>query len=102
MTKWVYTLVAGKELRANLYEDNSKEALDSLSKCWREIHEKFSNIFNENELSRVISEIDNQKDNLDNYIDYDMTLEDVEDEINNLLEDLYEFCDTHKIWLQMI
>lgn len=29
-----------------------------------------------------------------------MTHEDVQSEINNLLEDLYYFCDTYKIWIE--
>ena len=101
MARWKYTLKTGKELREALQENDMEETLNILKKCWREIHKALPEEYDEDDLNNDIDDIENQLDNLENYDDYDMTLEDVEDEINYLLDNFYDFCDNMRIWVEV-
>ena len=48
-----------------------------------------------------IDDIDNQIDNAVNYEEYDMTEDDVEDEVNYLLDQFYDFCDGARVWVEL-
>lgn len=99
MAKWKYKLSTGAALRTAIDDNNNEETLQRLKKCYEEIHKLMSDVYEEEDLYEDLSEIDNQLDNLENYEDYDMTLQDCEDEINYLLSDFYDFCDNNRIWV---
>ena len=100
--KWVYTLKAGKSLRSAIESEDAEDTIQQLKSCWREINEKFPEEFDEYDLDEVLEDLDNERDNVLNYEDYDMTYEDVEDDINYYLNDLYDFCDAYNIWVEGI
>lgn len=99
MGRWKYTLKAGKALRAAIDAEDYESVIENLKSCWREIHDKFPEEFDEYDLDDVLEELDNERDNVNNYADYDMTWEDVEDNINCQLDNLYDFCDAFTIWV---
>lgn len=99
MKRWKYTLIAGKNLREAIHYDSNVETLLALKKCYEEIHKVIPKLYNEDELKNDIEEIENQLDNCENYKDYDMTEDDVQKEINYMLRDFYDFCDTNNIWV---
>lgn len=101
MSKWVYKLNNGKALRDAVDEDDFLETLLVLRKCYEEIHKHIPDIYDEDDLAENIDDIENQIDNLNNYEEYDMTLDDCEDEINDLLNDFYNFCDAMRIWVDL-
>lgn len=101
MARWDYKLVSGKQLRDAIESQDLYNVLNCLKKCYEEIHHKFSEIYDEDQLNNDISNIDDQLDNLQNYEEYDMTIEDVEDEIDYLLNDFYDFCDNMHIWVEL-
>lgn len=99
--KWVYTLKNGKALRQAIADEDQLGILTVLRDCWEEIHERFPEEYDEDDLSDELEDIDNEIDNLDNYEEYDMTYEDIEDNINYLLGNLYDFCDAFNIWVAL-
>lgn len=99
MANWKYKLVTGKALRDAIDNEDSKNTLNCLRKCYEEIHKLMPDLYDEDDLADDISEIDNQLDNLENYEEYDMTEEDCQDEINYLLQDFYDYCDDNRIWI---
>ena len=99
--KWIYTLKAGKSLRSAIDDEDYDSVLTELKSCWKEINNNFPEEFDESDLDEVLEDIDNERDNLYNYEDYDMDFEDVEDNINYLLNDLYDFCDAFNIWVEI-
>ena len=98
MTKWKCKLSTGAALRTAIDDDNNEEILQRLKKCYEEIYKLMPNVYEE-DLYEDLSEIDNQLDNLENYEDYDMTLQDCEHAINYLLSNFYDFCDNNLVWV---
>ena len=101
MANWKYRLKTGSDLRESINDENYEDVLKYLEKSWREINKKFPNDYEEDELNEDIADIENERDNLFNYEDYDMTMEDVEENINYLLTNLYDFCDNMGIWIEI-
>lgn len=101
MAKWRYILKNGKALRDAINKDSNEETLEALRKCYEEIHEAMPDEYTEEDLYRDIDEIENQLDNCENYEDYDMTEDDVQDEVNYLLSNFYDLCDGLRIWVEL-
>lgn len=99
MTKWKYTLVTGKTLRTAIQSDENKQTLLALKQCYEELHKVMPEWYDECDLESDIDEIDNQLDNCENYLDYDMTEDDIQREINCLLDKFYNFCDYTRVWV---
>ena len=99
MSKWKFKINNGVLLRDAIEDDNNAETLNMLRKCWSEIHEIIPDVYTQDELEDDIADIENQLDNLENYEDYGMTIEDCQDEINWLLEKFYDYCDDMGIWV---
>lgn len=96
---WKIELVSGPALKDAVRNDDMELTLDCLADCWREINEKMPDIYEDDDLEKDLEEIENQRDNLENYDEYGMSYEDVEDEINYLLNEFYDFCDNTRIWV---
>ena len=101
MTNWKYRLKVGSDLREAINDENYEDVLKYLEKAWREINKQFPEDYEEDELNEDIADIANERDNLYNYEDYDMTIEDVEENINYLLSNFYDYCDNMGIWVEM-
>ena len=99
MRKWKYKLFTGKALREAISEDSNEATLEALRTCYEEIHRVMPDWYDEDDLENDCAEIDNQLDNCKNYADYDMTEDDVQNGINYLLRDFYDFCDCNGIWV---
>lgn len=99
MRKWKYKLITGKALREAISEDSNEATLAALKTCYKEIHRAMPDWYDEDDLENDCAEIDNQLDNCENYFDYDMTEDDVQDEINYMLRRFYDFCDDNSIWI---
>lgn len=99
--RWKYHLQSGFQLRDSINADDSENILIALKKCYEEIHSLMPKIYDEDELEKDIEEIENQIDNCQNFEEYDMTEKDVENAINYMLNQFYDFCDYYKIWINM-
>lgn len=99
MRKWKYELFTGKALREAISEDSNEATLEALRACYKEIHRVMPDWYTEADLEEDIAEIENQLDNCENYEEYDMTEDDVQEEINYLLRHFYDFCDFNSIWV---
>lgn len=101
MANWKYRLKTGSDLREAISDENYEDVLKYLENSWREINKQFPNDYEDDELNDDIADIENERDNLYNYEDYDMTIEDVEENINYLLSNFYDYCDNMGIWVEM-
>ena len=99
MADWKYRLKTAPGLREAIHKGNCEEVLNQLEAAWKEIHERFPDDYEDPESD--ISDIENERDNLANHEDYGMTMEDVEENIDYLLNNLYDFCDNMKIWIEI-
>ena len=99
MANWKYKLKSGKALRDAINAEDNVDTLNALRACFEEIHQAMPDMYDEDELEDDINEIENQLDNCENYVDYDMTLDDVEDAINYMLNGFYDLCDGYRIWV---
>lgn len=99
MTKWKYTLATGKALKTAIQSDENEETLLALKKCYEELHKVMPEWYDECDLESDADEIDNQLDNCENYLDYDMTEDDIQKEVNCLLDKFYNFCDYARVWV---
>lgn len=102
MSRWKHHIKNGKKLRKAINDDDNVQTLEALKECYKEINRIMVLIFDDDDLEDILSEIDNQLDNCENYEDYDMTEDDVQDEINYLLRQFYDLCDEMRIWVDLI
>lgn len=104
MTKWRYNLQNGKALRDAL-EDNSGtpeeiiKVLDLIKKCYEEINEAFPDEYDRDDCADDCSYCDVQIDNIND--SDDMTLDEVEEEVNYILHEFYDLCDSMKIFIPL-
>lgn len=101
MSNWKYKLKSGRALRSAINDNDYYGILTQLRSCWKEIHEQFPDDFDEDELEDMYDDINNALDNVQNANEYDLSEEDIEDEINYFLDDLYDFCDALRIWIKL-
>lgn len=103
MAEWKYTLKTSSDLRDAIRNEDPDAVLDALEKAWMEIYFYLSdeNIYNSSDLDNDLDNINNERDNLAYYEDYDMTLNDVIDNIDYLCNELYDFCDAERIWIEI-
>lgn len=101
MRRWAYKLMTGKQLRQSISDDDMTATLDALKECWKEINKAMPDIYDEDDLEDELEELDNQLDNCKNYEDYSMTEDDVQEEINYMLRNFYDFCDGNNIWITL-
>jgi hypothetical protein len=90
-----------KQLREAISDDDMAATLDALKDCWKEINKAMPDIYDEDDLENDLEELDNQLDNCENYEDYSMTEDDVQEEINYMLRNFYAFCDNNNIWITL-
>lgn len=102
MSRWKHHIKNGKKLRKAINDDDNVQILEALKECYKEINRIMVSVFDDDDLEDILSEIDNQLDNCKNYEDYDMTEDDVQDEINYILRNFYDFCDDWRIWVDLI
>lgn len=103
MAEWKYTLKTSSNLRDAIKNEDPEAVLDALEKAWMEIYFYLSdeNIYDSSDLDNDLDNINNERDNLAYYEDYDMTLNDVIDNIDYLCNELYDFCDAERIWIEI-
>ena len=101
MAKWKCTLKTGNALRQAIDSEDIEKVLDALKDCYLELNNAMPDWFDEGDLEDKIADIDNEFDNLENYEDYDMTYDDVEENVDYLLETFYDICDDLKVWVGM-
>ena len=103
MAQWAYTLKASSALRNAIANEDPSAVLDALEKAWIEIYSHIGdeNLYSDTDLDDDLENINNERDNLEYYEDYDMTLSDVIDNIDYLCNDLYDFCDANRIWIDI-
>lgn len=95
--KWTYELP--NDIREYIQKEDYNGVLDTLGEYVEMLSRDGK--MDEYDKADFMDYIDNQKDNLINYEEYDMTLEDVIDEIDYILDNFYDFCDANDIWINI-
>ena len=101
MSKWVYTLKNGKNLRDAISSEDPSRVLKELERCYDELNKVFPEYLDEDDYEDILEDIENERDNLDNYDRYEMDYDEVMDNIDYLLDKLYDFCDDFNIWVEL-
>lgn len=101
MAYWKHELQNGNALRKAIYDEDIEKILNTLKDCYTEVSVAMPDYFDEDDLEDKIADIDNELDNYYNYANYDMTLQDVEDNVDGLLNNFYDFCDDLKVWVNL-
>ena len=91
MSKWVYTITSGKELREAIDADDEQLVVKCLLACYKELYDQLSD--EDKEWKRWDIE-----DNMDSLINIDI---DDEDNINCALDDFYDICDSLRAWITL-
>lgn len=92
MGRWRYTLKFGKALRNAIDDEDYEAILDALVACFSELNKALPDDYDSDELERDLEDISAIKENLEDG-------EDIDDEINYKLEELYDLCDAIKVWV---
>lgn len=94
-----YKLKNGKALKRAIEELDLEKILDALTACWKEIHEKFPTEYDATDLENNLDDIESELDNLQYFEDYDLTMEDVVNNITNLVKELNYYCKISNIYV---
>lgn len=97
-----YSLKNGKALKNAAEELEVEKVLSILEKCWREIREQFPEEYDEIDLANNLDDIEREADNLQYFEDYDLTYEEVVDNINDLVKDLNYYCKISNIFVDTL
>ena len=95
MANWRFKLTEGKALREAIDNEDKDAVLDNLILCWKAIRELMPDDYEEYELEDDIEAIGAVREDME-YEDEDY----VEEEIDGLLWDFYDFCDGYRIWAE--
>ena len=98
---WEYTLKSGKALRDAIYSEDAYKILEILQKAYSELFALFPDCYDEYEMEEIRSDIDSVFDDIENYSEYDMTYDDVVDNIDWLLNRFYDDCDDLNVWVEI-
>lgn len=94
---WKFTLP--RDLRDAIEDEDYERIFDVLKNDVQMLFDK--GIMDEDDYEDFIDNIDNEYDNYLNYEDYDMDWSDVEDNVNYLLDDFYDFCDATSVFIEL-
>jgi len=98
---WKYKIDSelSKKLRDSIDDENYEVLRECLKAIWGYIHEILPEEFDEDELEEKINDIDFL--DIEPNEEIDLSQEDVEDNWNYELNDLYDFCDAFNIWIEI-
>lgn len=88
--RWNYTLKSGKHLRESIGADNYEDVLNSLLQCWDEIERMNRNLPS---CDMYIIEVEDLLEDIANGALA------VDEDIDILLDELYDYCDDNRIWI---
>lgn len=94
-----YSLKNGLALKNAAEEIEMEKVLSILEKCWKEIHEHFPEEYDKTDLENNLDDIERERDNLQYFEDYDLTYEEIVDNIQDLIKDLNYFCKIGSIYV---
>ena len=92
MARWRYTLKFGEALRNAIDDEDYGAILDALVACFSELHKALPEDYDDYELDRDLEDISGIKETFEDG-------EDIEDDINFKLDELYDICDALKVWV---
>jgi len=101
MGNWRYTLKFGRALRDAIDSEDPDRVIDALVACFTEINKAMPTYFDSDDLQETLTELADYRDSLYNYDEYDMTYEEAVDNVDYMLERLYDICDDLRIWVEI-
>lgn len=94
---WKYNLP--NTIRRDIEDESYEGVCNTLISYVEQLYN--DGIMDEDDYEEFLDDINNQLDNLENYEDYDMTEEDVVDEIDYILNDFYDWCDANGVFIEI-
>ena len=101
MAEWKYKLKFGQALRNALATEDPDKVIDALVACFTEIHKAMPEYLDDSDLEDFLTELADYRDTLQNYEDYDMSYDDAVDNVDYMLDKLYDICDDLRIWIPL-
>lgn len=95
--KWTYTLKVGKQLRDAIENEDYETLRDTMKEAYREITRVAPDYFDEQDLEYKFEDLDMLDTEPDEEID--VSWEDIQNNWDYELEDLYDRCDAIGIWI---
>lgn len=92
MGRWRYTLKFGEALRNAIDEEDYDAILSALVACFTELNKALPEDYDEYELENDLEDIAAIRENFEDG-------EDVEDDINYKLDELYDLGDGLRVWI---
>ena len=97
--KWTYKLQSGVALREAIHSEDLNKVLDAIMNCWRELLDE--GYITEQDYYNSETDIEDLRDTVMNYEEYELHYTDVEQEVDYELDNLYDFCDEEGIWVEI-
>lgn len=105
MTKWIYKLKRGSELRRLIEEaettENLLEILQKLKNCYQEILTSypFEDEYDKYDIQEALDFLEGDDEIIQEKELGEYGFENAEDLIDNRLEEFYNLCDDYRIWI---
>ena len=100
-SRWEHTLKSGRALRAAIRSEDARKILEALQKAYAELYTICPDCYDETDMEEIRSDIDSVFDDIENYSEYDMTYDDVVDNVDWLLDRFYNDCDDLNVWVEI-
>lgn len=101
MANWKYKLKHGMPLREAIDNQEYNKVVKELKACFKELHKAVPNDYEEYDLERDLSDIEDFEYMLDEYFEDESIEEDLVTEIDSKLNDLYDLCDAYNVWVEI-
>lgn len=93
MGRWRYTLKFGEALRNAIEDENYEDIISGLVACFTELHKALPDEYDEDDLQGDLADISGIYETFEDGDD------DIEDELNWKLDELYDLCDALQVWV---
>ena len=101
MANWKHKLRHGKPLREAIDNEDYAEVIEQLKACFEELHKAVPDDYDEYDLERDLSDIEDFEYMFDEYLEDEGSEEDLVVEIDSKLSDLYDLCDAYNVWVEI-
>lgn len=99
MANWRYKLKHGAALRKAIADEDYELVISELKECFKELHTAIPEDYNEDDLECDIADIEDFEYMVE-YIEDEGDEEDLINEVDSKLNDLYDLCDALRVWVE--
>ena len=89
------------KLRNAISNEEPATILEAIKECYEFLTNEMPQYFSRDEFEELVADLDSELDNLENYEQYDMTYDDVIENIDAWLDKLYRDCDDVRVFIPL-